>query len=360
MEGLSRRRLVGLGAALPLLGQVSWAAPAAAAGAAAPVRLNYNESPFGPSAAVQAAMHQGVAGCGRYPYPLQYQLIEVFARQQGVDEDQVQVFCGSKLALQNAVHAFIGPRSLVVPEPSYEAPTQTAEARGATVHSVPLNTQQAHDVDAMLAADPNPGLIYLCNPNNPTGSVTPAADIERLLRRAPADSVIVVDEAYIHFSDVPSCIPLVKAHANLLVLRTFSKLYGMAGARVGLAIGQAPLLEALEKFDGYNVAAEPSLRGALASLEDATLVARRKQGNQQLRDATVARLTGAGWCCTASQANCFMVDIRRPAEAIVAALKEQNVLVGRVWPSWPTWIRVSVGDEAQMRRFEDAFFHVLG
>ncbi len=357
MDGLSRRRLVGLGAALPLLSQVSWAASAPTL---SPVPLNYNESPAGPSAAARVAMQEGIAGCGRYPYPLQYQLVEVFARQQGLAEDQVQVFCGSKLALQYAVHAFTGPASLVVAEPSYEGPVEAAQARRAPVHAVPLDAQHAHDVGAMLAADEAPGMIYLCNPNNPTGTLTPTEVIKRLIAKAPTDTVVVVDEAYIHFSDAPSCISWVRDHPNLLVLRTFSKLYGMAGARVGLAIGQAPLLEALEAFDGYNVAAEPSLRGALASLQDAAVVPQRKRTNQQLRDATLARLTGAGWRCTASQANCFMVDVRRPAAAVVDALAREQVLVGRVWPSWPTWIRVSVGDGAQMRRFEEVFFRVLG
>ncbi|MDZ5605058.1 aminotransferase class I/II-fold pyridoxal phosphate-dependent enzyme [Pseudomonas sp. RP23018S] len=364
MEGLSRRRLVGLTAALPLLGQVSWAAPAAAtetlSAAQSPVRLNFNESPWGPSASARTAMHEGVASCGRYPYPLQYALIETFARQQGVAEDHVQLFCGSKLALQYAVHAFTGARSLVVPEPSYEAPVDTALTRQTPVHAVALDAQHAHDVDAMLAIRPAPGMIYVCNPNNPTGTVTPAAALERLIAKAPSDTVVVVDEAYIHFSDAPSCIPLIKAHPNLLVLRTFSKLYGMAGARVGLAIGQPALLEALEAFDGYNVAAEPSLRGALASLEESGLVAQRKRDNLRLREATVSRLSAAGWRCTASQANCFMVDVRQPAQAVVKALADAQVKVGRVWSSWPTWIRVSVGDAAQMQRFEAAFFQVLG
>ncbi|WP_296264567.1 aminotransferase class I/II-fold pyridoxal phosphate-dependent enzyme [Pseudomonas sp. UBA6562] len=358
MEGLSRRRLVGLGAALPLLGQVSWALPARAE--PSPVRLNYNESPWGPSVAAQAAMQEGIAGCGRYPYPLQYELIEVFARQNGVSEDQVQVFCGSKLALQYAVHAFTGPPSLVVAEPSYEAPVDAAQVRGTRVHAIPLDARHAHDVDAMLAADAAPGMLYLCNPNNPTGTLTPAAALERLIAKAPSDTVVVVDEAYIHFSDAPSCLPLIARHPNLLVLRTFSKLYGMAGARVGLAIGQPALLERLEAFDGYNVGAEPSLRGALASLQDGLLVAQRKRDNQRLRDATLARLRQAGWRCTASQANCFMVDVRRPAEGVVEALAKAQVLVGRVWPSWPSWLRVSVGDVAQMQRFEEAFFQVMG
>ncbi len=268
------------------------------------------------------------------------------------------MFCGSKLALQHAVMAFTGPRSLVLAEPSYEAPAEAAQGFGTAVHAVALDKRHAHDIDAMLAADANPGLIYLCNPNNPTGTLTPRQDIERLLARKPAGSVVVVDEAYIHFSDAPSCLDLVKDHPELLVLRTFSKLYGMAGARLGLAIGQAPLLQKLELYDGENVAPASTLLGGLASLEDPNVVPQRKADNARLRDQTITWLGQRGWHCTASQANCFMIDLRQPAQPLVERMAREQVLVGRVWPSWPNWMRVSVGDEADMRRFREAFARV--
>ncbi|MFV3292072.1 pyridoxal phosphate-dependent aminotransferase [Pseudomonas sp. NY11955] len=362
MTDMTRRSLVGLGMALPLLGQINWAnatlpSPAAETG---PARINYNESPWGPSSAAREAMREGIGLCGRYPYDAQYRLIDTFAAEHGLAADQVQVFCGSKLALQHAVMAFTGARSLVVPEPSYEAPAEAAAGRGTQVHSVALNAHHAHDVDAMLAADRTAGLIYLCNPNNPTGTVTPRQDIERLLARKPAGSVVLVDEAYIHFSDAQSCIGLVKEHPELLVLQTFSKLYGMAGARLGLAIGQAPLLQRLEAYDGQNVAPAPTLLAGLASLQDRRLVPQRKADNARLRDQTIAWLTERGWRCTASQANCFMIDLRSPGQPVVERLAEEGVLVGRIWPSWPNWVRVSVGDERDMQRFREAFAKVAG
>lgn len=357
MSQMTRRSLVGLGMALPLLGQLSWASQAPAS-TERPVRINFNESPWGPSPAAQAAMREGVGQCGRYPYDAQYRLIEVFAAEQGLDPDHVQVFCGSKLALLHAVMAFTGTRSLVVAEPSYEAPANAARKRGTTVHRIALDARHAHDIEAMLAADHYPGLIYLCNPNNPTGTLTPRRDIERLLARKPAGSVVLVDEAYIHFSDAQSCLDLVKEHPELLVLQTFSKLYGMAGARLGLAVGQASLLERLEIYDGDNVAPAPTLLAGLASLQDRHLVPLRKADNARLRDQTIAWLNARGWRCTASQANCFMIDLRGPAQPVVERLAKRGVLVGRVWPSWPNWVRVSVGDEQDMQRFRDAFAEI--
>jgi len=362
MTDMTRRSLVGLSMALPLLGQINWAnaAPLAATTDIGPTRINYNESPWGPSQAAREAMREGIGLCGRYPYDAQYRLIDLFAAEHGLASDQVQVFCGSKLALQHAVRAFTEQRSLVVPEPSYEAPAEAAAGKGTQVHSVALDARHAHDIDAMLAADRAAGLIYLCNPNNPTGTVTPRQDIERLLARKPAGSVVLVDEAYIHFSDAQSCIDLVKEHPELLVLQTFSKLYGMAGARLGLAIGQAPLLQRLEAFDGQNVAAAPTLLAGLASLQDRQLVPQRKAVNAHLRDQTIAWLAERGWHCTASQTNCFMIDMRRPGQAVVERLAEEGVLVGRIWPSWPNWVRVSVGDEQDMQRFRAAFAKVTG
>ncbi|MFK0312537.1 pyridoxal phosphate-dependent aminotransferase [Pseudomonas sp. NPDC090233] len=360
MTDMTRRSLVGLGMALPLLGQLSWAnepspAPAPTRG---PVRINYNESPWGPSPAAQAAMREGVSQCGRYPYEAQYRLIDTFAAEHGLDQTHVQVFCGSKLALQHAVMAFTGQRSLVLAEPSYEAASDAAAGRGTAVHFVPLDARHAHDIDAMLSADSTPGLIYLCNPNNPTGTLTPRRDIERLLAKKPTGSVVLVDEAYIHFSDAQSCINLVKDHPELLVLQTFSKLYGMAGARLGLAIGQAPLLQRLETYDGDNVAPAPTLLAGLASLQDRQLIPRRKADNARLRDQTMTWLGERGWRCTASHTNCFMIDLRGPAQPVVERLAKQGVLVGRVWPSWPNWVRVSVGDEHDMQRFREAFAQV--
>lgn len=355
MVMLSRRSLMGLGLALPALPRLAWSAAPAEGPRPGPTLLDYNESPWGPSVAARRAMRDSIALAGRYPYGPQYRLIDTYAAQHGLDASQVQLFGGSRLALQHAVMAFTGPRSLVMADPSYEEPAQAAERHGATVHTVALDERHAHDVDAMLAADTQAGLIYVCNPNNPTGTLTPRTAIERLLRDKPEGCVVVVDEAYIHFSEAASCLDLIADHPELLVLQTFSKLYGLAGARLGLAIGQAPLLERLEVHDGYNVANVSALLAGQASLDDPTLIPSRKAHNTRLREATIAWLGERGWRCTASHANCFMIDLRQPAQPVVERLAAAGVRVGRVWPSWPNWMRVSVGDDTDMQRFREAF-----
>ena len=361
MVSVSRRSLLALGAALPLLGRLDWAVAAPPPANTDTVLLNYNESPYGPSRAAREAMQRGIATSGRYPYKHMYALAGLFARQQGIAEEQVAVFAGSMAALRYAVLAFTSDtRGLVMATPSYEVPHQAAESNKAPVREVNLNPDHAHDVPAMLAADPQAGMLYLCNPNNPTGTVTPLEAIRQALANKPKGSVLVVDEAYIDFADVPSVVSWVKEHDDLLVLRTFSKIYGMAGARLGLAIGHPALLERLAVFGGDNVPAGPTLLAGLASLEDVKVLPHRKALNTQLRDETLKWLRGRGFTCTASQANCFMIDVKQPAEQVVDTLAAQGVRVGRVWKDWPQWVRVTVGNKQEMARFREVFAAQVG
>ena len=356
MFSVSRRSLLAFGAALPVLGRLDWAVASPPPAPADTVRLNYNESPYGPSAAAREAMQRGIALSGLYPYGYMYGLAEQFAKAQGLAEEQVAVFAGSMAALRYAVLAFTSQaRGLVMATPSYEVPRQAAEAWQAPVHEVSLNAEHAHDVPAMLAADPQAGMLYLCNPNNPTGTLTPTEAIRQALANKPKGCVLVVDEAYIDFCDAQSCVSWVKDHDDLLVLRTFSKIYGMAGARLGLAIGHPALLERLAVFGGDNVPAASTLLGARASLDDLKLVPQRKALNAQLRDETSAWLKGRGFTCTVSQSNCFMINVKQPAEQVIEKLAAQGVLVGRVWKDWPQWVRVTVGNKQEMARFREVF-----
>ena len=356
MVSVSRRSLIALGATLPLLGRLDWALASPAPAPSDKVLLNYNESPYGPSSTAREAMQRGIAASGRYPYKDMYALAALFAQQQGLVEEQVAVFAGSMAALRYAVLAFTSEtRSLVMATPSYEVPRQAAESCKRPVHEVSLDASHAHDVPAMLAADPQAGMFYLCNPNNPTGTLTSTEAIRQALANKLKGSVLVVDEAYIDFADAPSCVSWVKEHDDLLVLRTFSKIYGMAGARLGLAIGHPALLERLAVFGGDNVPAGATLLGARASLEDVKLLPQRKALNAQLREETVAWLKSRGFSCTLSHSNCFMIDVKQPAEQVVERLAAQNVMVGRVWKNWPQWVRVTVGSKQEMQRFREVF-----
>ncbi|MFG0409809.1 pyridoxal phosphate-dependent aminotransferase [Pseudomonas sp. FYR_11] len=366
MSALSRRRFVttaALASVAPAL--PAWAAQLPAGPAPDPVfgddivRLDYNESPYGPSPSAVKALEQGGRQSGRYYYEQQVRLIELFARQNGIPEDHVAVFCGSRSPLQYALAQYAGPRSVVTAAPTYDSVAAGASSVGAAVHEVPLDARHAHDARAMLAADRNAGVIYLCNPNNPTGTLTPRADIEQVVTHKPAGCLAIIDEAYIHFSDAPPCLDLAVQHDDVMVLRTFSKLYGMAGARLGLAIARPAVLTALQRFNGRNFISLAASLGGIASLEQADLVSERKRTNQQILHSTTEHLRAAGYRCTDAQANCFMVQLGRPAQPVIEALARRKVRVGRVFPAWPDWMRVTVGTPQQMQAFLAAFEQVM-
>ncbi|HDS1734308.1 aminotransferase class I/II-fold pyridoxal phosphate-dependent enzyme [Pseudomonas sp. BP8] len=362
MSALSRRRFV---AAATLTG-LAPAIPAWAAGAASDppvdddiIRLDYNESPYGPCPSALDAMSLGTRQSGHYFPEHEYRLAELFARQHQVPEDHVAVFCGSRSPLQYALARHADKRGVVTAAPTYDSVANGARAVGATLHEVPLDARHAHDVRGMLAADPQPGVLYLCNPNNPTGTLTPRADIEHLVSQKPAGSLAIIDEAYIHFSDAPSCLDLAVSHDNVLVLRTFSKLYGMAGARLGLAIGKPALLEDLQRLNGYNFVPLAAAMGGIASLQQEDLVSERKRINRQILLSTTEALQKAGYRCTDAHANCFMVALNRPAKPVIQALAQRQIRVGRVFQAWPEWMRVSVGTAEQMQTFLKAFFDMM-
>src|SRR5271165_419323 len=199
--------------------------------------------------AIAAIIPQG----GRYSDYLTDDLVKTLAELEGLKVEQIRVYPGSSEPLHHTVAAFTSPqRSYVTADPGYEAGMFAARAIGAKVVKVPLTKTYAHDVRAMLAAAPDAGVFYVCTPNNPTGTLTSHSDIEYLVENKPKDSVVLVDEAYVHFSDASSALDLVKAGKDVIVLRTFSKLYGMAGLRCGFAIARPDLVRRLENYGGGN------------------------------------------------------------------------------------------------------------
>jgi histidinol-phosphate aminotransferase len=321
------------------------------------VYINSNENPLGPCPAALRALSGLERLGGRYGMAFADRLAGLFARQNGLAPENVVVHPGSYAPLCAAGLAFSSKeRPVAYAEPTFDSGFMGANGKPVTrAVTIALGGNFQLDVRKLLAAAPDAGLYYICNPNNPTGLVTPRADIEWLLANKPAGSVVLVDEAYIHYSDAQSCLDLVATGQDILVLRTFSKIYGMAGARLGLAIGHPALLERLAVFGGDNVPAGSALFGGLASLEDVKLLPQRKALNAQLRDETITWLKGRGFTCTASQSNCFMIDVKQPAQQVIDKLAAQGVLIGRVWQNWPQWVRVTVGNKREMARFREVF-----
>jgi histidinol-phosphate aminotransferase len=301
------------------------------------IRIDANENPLGPSASARAAIEAILPQGGRYSDWLTDELVNTLAEIEGLKKEQVRVYPGSSEPLHHTVATFASAqRSYVTADPGYEAGMFAASAVGAKVVKVPLTKTYAHDVKTMLAAAPDAGVFYICTPNNPTGTLTSHSDIEYLLENKPQGSVVLVDEAYIHFCDAPSAMDLVKAGKDILLLRTFSKIYGMAGLRCGAVFGRPDLLEKIENYAGWNAMPITALVAASASLKNAPLVPERKRLNATVRSQVFAWLDRNGYSYIPSESNFFMLNTKRPAQTAIDAMAKQNVFIGRIWPVMPT------------------------
>ena len=324
------------------------------------VLINANENPLGPCGVACGAINDVASQGGRYSDWMTRDLINTFAAAEGLKPEYIRAFPGSSGPLHYSVLAFTSPtKSYVTADPGYEAGAHAAKIAGARVVNVPLTKTYTHDVKAMLAAAPDAGIFYVCTPNNPTGTLTSHSDIEFLLANKPKGSILLVDEAYIHFSDATTALDLVKADKDVIVLRTFSKIYGMAGLRCGFAIARPDLLEKMGAFSGWSAMPITAVAAASASLKDPQLVPDRKQINATIREATFEWLSKNGYSFVPSQSNCFMLDVKRPAKEVIAVMAAQNVFIGRPWPVWPTHVRITVGTQPEMEKFQAAFASVM-
>jgi histidinol-phosphate aminotransferase len=368
-RGFSRRQLgkiasvLTAGAALPFYNEAAFAQNAMRGrGDMSPdaVRINSNENPMGPCPEALEAICQVAKFGGRYsPHNELGQLTDAVAAVDGLKPDYISIFAGSSDPLQRVTCAFTSPtRSYVMADPGYESGASTARFIGATVYRVPLRKDHSHDVQAMLAKDSNLGLIYICNPNNPTGTLTPREDIDYVVANMPKGCILLLDEAYLHFSTAQSAVDLVRSDKDVIILRTFSKIFGMAGIRAGLALGRPDLLAKLKPY-GPGFVPITGMAAATASLQVKDLVPKRRKINKDIRDNVFEFLDAKNFSFTKSQANHFMIDVRRPGAEVVAALAKENVIIGRTWPVWPNHVRVSIGTQAEMDKFKTAFAKVM-
>lgn len=325
------------------------------------VVIDANENPLGPSQAACEAMATILPHGGRYQSYLTDDLIKTYAQQEGVKPEYIRVTAGSTPALSLGVLAFTSSeKSYVTADPSFELGMNIADRSKARLVKVPLTKSYAHDVRAMLSEAPDAGLFYICNPNNPTGTLTPHSDVEYLVANKPKDSIVMVDEAYIHFTEkAESALDLVKADKDVIVLRTFSKVYGMAGIRCGVAIARPDLLNQTLARGGWNFMPVTAVVAATASLKDSQLVPERRGINASIRQQTFDWLDRNGYTYIPSESNCFMVDVKRPGRQVQEAMAKENVFIGRTWPIMPNWVRITVGTQAEMEKFQATFQRVM-
>lgn len=368
-RGYSRRQLgrvaamVGAGFAATRVSTT--AAQQAAKPVAGAVRIGANECWTGPfPVGVQAAAKIAAEGNRYEPDDEHAKLFKAVAMVEKVPESHVVAWPGSSDPLNRVAVTFASPtRGIVTADPTYEAIWRTGAWLGAKVTRVPLTPDFRHDVKAMLAADPNAGLYYICSPNNPTGTLTPLADIVWLAENKPKDAILLVDEAYIHFAEAPNAAALAAQRSDVIVMRTFSKLFGMAGMRLGLTIANPALYEKMMRYDGGQVTAMLPMTAVAcgtASLVRDDLIRARRAEMIANRDDAIAHVKRRGLSVVSgSHANMFMVDWKKPAKDMQAKFLAENVQIGRNWEIWPTISRISVGSREEMGKFKLALDKVL-
>lgn len=365
MKGLSRRSLFYGGAAIAasagLKSSLVWSADAAkastATGGKEEIFLGANEYPDGPGEAARRAVAAIIPKGGRYLDSLTVDLVKLFAGKLGVAPDHVAAYAGSFTPLNWTSLAFTSPTAgLVAADPTFTVGVRRAQLINSPVHLLPLRSDYTHDTEALtrVAHEKKGGLIYICNPNNPTGTVTPRADIEAVIRNKPKDTVVVVDEAYIDFTDARSVVDLVASGADVLVLRSFSKIHGLAGLRLGFAIARPDLLARLNRF-GFSPLPVTAVTAGIASLEDSALVPTRKAATARSRADLVAWLKNKGYTTSPSDASFFLIDVKRPGGDFVTAFKSRGIHVGRVWQPYANAFRLTLGTPAELAVFKQAF-----
>ena len=326
--------------------------------------LSFNENPYGPSASALEAARRAANIGNRYPDAADDEIRAVIAKHHGVAPDRVTLGCGSSEILQMADTAFTGKgKKAVAAEPTFEAVLDFARVLSTEPVKVPLTADFRHDLPKMAAAcDASTGLAYVCNPNNPTGTIVTGDEVASFAAAVPASTTILVDEAYHHFvedSRYRTACELIDKHPNLVVARTFSKIYGMAGLRLGYAVGSKERIAAMAKYATFSNANAVVLAAARASLEDAELVPKVRKTMNDTRRWLVAEMAKQGRRTIPSETNFVMIDVGGDVTPLIATFKQKKILVGRKFPSLPNWLRITIGKPEEVQAFAAALKEIV-
>jgi len=376
-RGYSRRQIgrisLGAAAAIPFFSEFAQAQQIARAPADGPrvqrpfdpeaVVISSNENPMGPcKAGIEAMAKVGPLGWRYRPQGENVDFDSLLHSIENVKQGYVNGYPGSSTPLANCAPAFTSPtRSWVMGSPGYG--NGAGRFVGNKVIKVPLRKDYTHDVEAMIKADPNAGAYYICNPNNPTGTLTPRKDMEYILANKAKDAVLIIDEAYVHFAGSEHySTELVRQDKDVVVLRTFSKIYGMAGLRAGALYGRPDLLAKVSEYGrGGNLPVTATACAAASMKIAPTLLKERIEINRKNREYAFEHLEKAGVSYIPSHANFFMMSVKGMTGAQVgqAMANKKIMLAGNRWPEWPDHIRVTVGTYEEMGKFNAALTQVI-
>jgi histidinol-phosphate aminotransferase len=366
-DRLTRRTaLLGAAALLaPLAPNILVAAPSPPSGKTGPIKLDGNENPYGPSPAARQAILASVGEAPRYADATIGTLTNQLAAHEGVAPSQIVIGAGSGELLKMAgLLAVATPGAEVVASrPTYEELPVFAQTLGLKVHWVAPDTEHRHDLAAMRAAITQlTRLVYVCNPNNPTGTAVTRAALETFIRSVPVGCTVIVDEAYMDLVDQPgvaTVAALVQDVPNMVVLRTFSKLHGLAGLRIGYAIAPPELAQRLAALS-LTWPNSTGLAAAIASFNDHAFLKATRAALTDDRAKVHATLDRLGLQRAAAQGNFVFFDTGAPLQRFQERMLAEGIKVGRHFEGYDTWARVTIGLHQEVDQFLQALPRALG
>jgi histidinol-phosphate aminotransferase len=347
----------------PVFSRNCFAAPSSQ-GADGLIHLNYNESAYGPSEKAAAAIRDAISSASRY-FPNDYdELRGLLGKHHGLTADNIWMGAGSTEILKLCDDLFLRRARLVVAQPAYDAVVAYALNSRAVAVRVPLTADFRHDLARMAAeVTRDTGMVYLCNPNNPTGTIVTKDEMERFLNRVPESVPVVVDEAYSHFvasPDYESAVRYVKEGRKVVVARTFSKIYGLAGMRIGYAIAGKEIIQQLRPLSVQSAISTPAAHAARAALLDTEHVERAAKLNRVQLQTFYDEMKAAKFETIPSETNFAMVHIHRPVAPVIEAFAKRKILVGREFKPMSDYLRVTMGTAEEMKQFYEAFHRICG
>lgn len=328
------------------------------------IQIDSNENPYGPSPRAREAITNSETIACRYPDVTEARMIDAIAKYHKVPTTQVALGCGSTEILRMADTAFLGPnKNVVAAAPTYEAVLSFAKVMHANAISVPQTKDHLHDLDAMAAkTTSSTGLVYICNPNNPTGTIVSKVAMGKFMDRIPRSTMVLVDEAYCHFADDPaygSVIEWIGKYPNLIVARTFSKIYGMAGMRLGYSIATPEATQAMRASKLWSSNNTAVMTAAMVSMSDPDHVADQQRKINGTRKWLCTELEKDGRSYIPSQTNFVMIHVGTDVTPIIKAFGQREILVGRKFATMENWLRVSMGTPEEMQKFVAALREIV-
>lgn len=321
----------------------------------ATIRLHANENPYGPSPLARAAMAAAVVNSNRYPWEQTTLLREKIGQQYQLDKDHVLMGAGSSEILGLvASFAALDKGNMVCATPTFNLWWTAAQKQGMQIVEVPLTASKEHDLPAMLSQmTASTRLVYICNPNNPTGTLLPAEPLKEFIAAATQKALVLLDEAYLEYTEAPSLASLLHNNKKLVIAKTFSKIHGLAGARVGYALAHPELIQQLTALQPWTNAGPSavSVAGALASLDDREFLRISKTDNHSVRQFTADALQAAGLPCIPSHTNFIYYSLQKDKGDFLQALAANNIRVGRIIEEKGRWVRISIGTREEMKAF---------